>query len=141
MAAKRAPRKSNRVPVGGNRTKLAVPEALKDPDFSYRWVNDVPGNIRRYQDAGYEIVENTDMEVGDPGIEHSRLPETAVVKQAGRTRDSEQTPTVLMRIHKDYYKEDQEAKQREIDEVETSMFRNNKDQEGFYEKEHKQNRS
>lgn len=138
---KRASRKSNRTPVGGNREKLAVPESLKNPSFEYRWVNDVPGNLRRYKDAGYEVVEDPDMVVGEDSVDHSRYGVSAVVKSVGSTRESKDTTAVLMRIHKDYYKEDQQAKMDELDEVEQSMYQRNAGQEGFYEKEHERSRT
>ena len=143
MTTKRAQRKSNRTPVGGNRSKLSIPEAYKNqyPDFVFRFVNDVPGRIRRFQDAGYEIVEDEGLVVGEAGVENSRFPETAVVKHVGRTRDDNNTASVLMRIHKDYYEEDQAAKEEEVAHTERAMFTRNKAQEGFYEKEHKQSRS
>lgn len=136
-------RNSKRTPVGGNTLKLHIPESLKDKNFHYVWVNDTPGNIRRYQDGGYEIVQDPDglIEVGAGSMDNSRFEGSAVVTHVGRTRDEANTPAVLMRIHKDYYEEDQQAKREEIREIESSMYHRNKGQEGFYEDEHKRSKS
>jgi len=98
----RKKRASKRVPVGGNRLKLNVPEHLKNPEFVYRWVNDTGVNMQRYLDAGYEVVEDENMEVGEGSVESTRLPGKAVTKSVGRTREESNTVAVLMRIHKDY---------------------------------------
>lgn len=144
MAQKRqAKRTSSRIPVGGNTQKLYIPEELKDKNYHYVWVNDTPGNIKRYQDGGYEIVEDREglIEVGAGSMDNSRFEGSAVVTHVGRTRDEANTPAVLMRIHKKYYEEDKQAKREEIQEIESSMYQRNKGQEGFYEEEHDRKRS
>lgn len=142
MTTKRAKKRSSkRTPVGGNTQKLFIPEELKDPNFVYRWVVDSPGRVRRFEAAGYEVVEDDRIEVAKDNMDSSRYGVSAVVTHVGRTRDESNTPAVLMRIHKDYYEEDQKAKEEEIREIESSMYRQNKGQEGFYEDERKRSNS
>lgn len=137
----RAGRESNRVPVGGNRSKLTIPDRIKDPNFVYRWIVDEDGRFEVCKEAGYEVVEDPNVEVGEGSVDHARFPGNAVVKAVGRTRNSLNGTAVLMRIHKDYYNEDQQAKEDEIQETEQAMFRRNAGQEGFYEKERTNSRS
>jgi hypothetical protein len=139
MAKKRAARKSNRTPVGGARSKLTVPESIKDEGFHYHWVNDEGGNIRQHLDAGYEFVEDPDIEVGQESIERGRPTTATVSVEVGRTRYSSNGTAYLMRQPLEYYNEDQQEKQSELDEVEETMFKANSDQ-GQYVKEYDRRR-
>ena len=102
-----------RTPVGGPRDILTVLD--KDPNFSYRWVIDSPGRIQRFLDGGYEVVQGNP-EVGQNTVDRGSKLGSAVTKAGG----SGQT-LLLMRIPKEWYDEDQVAKQKNIDELEASM--------------------
>lgn len=139
MAKKRAARKSNRVPVGGARSKLTIPDGLKEEGFTYRWVNDEGGNVQAHMDAGYEFVEDPNIEVGQESIERGRPTSATVSVQVGQTRYSSNGTSYLMRQPLEYYNEDQDEKQQNIDEIERTMFEANTGQ-GQYVSEYNRRR-
>ena len=102
-----------RVPVGGPRNILTV--AQKDPNYVYRWVNDVPGRIAAFKEGGYEVV-TSDNEVGDKTVDRGSKLGSAITKSVGG-----QITAVLMRIPREWYDEDQAAKQKEVDILEATM--------------------
>lgn len=104
--------RKERIPVSGPRDILTVSD--KDPNYSYRWVKDLPGRIQRFLDGGYEVV-NHQAQVGHKTVDSGSRLGTAVTRNdAGQT-------LVLMRIPVEWYNEDQERKQAEIDALEDSM--------------------
>lgn len=133
MVKKRAARKSNRVPVGGNRQKLTIPshieEYLKNEGLVPRWVNDTPGNISEHLQAGYFPVEDRggEVAVGEENVDHARSSDSTIRKAVGATKAYANTEAILMAIPKDYYDEDQQEKQAELDELEKSQFTPNRD--------------
>lgn len=102
-----------RTPVGGARDILTV--SGKDPNYVYRWVIDTPGRIQRFTDGGYEVVQESP-EVGQRTVDRGSKLGSAVTKAGG----SGQT-LVLMRIPKEWYDEDQLAKQAQVDSLEATM--------------------
>lgn len=106
--------RKERVPVGGTRDILTVKD--KDPNYEYRFVNDLPGRLLRFQDAGWEVVTD-DLKVGQEAVDApSGKVGKAVTKNVGHG-----TVGVLMRIPKEWYDEDQAAKQDKVDALEASM--------------------
>ena len=104
--------RTKRVPVGGPRNILTV--ANKDPNYVYRFVLDTPGRLEAFKEGGYEVVTK-DMEVGDSAVDKGSQLGSAVTYVKG-------TQTlVLMRILREWYDEDQAAKQEEIDALEATM--------------------
>ena len=99
--------RKERIPFGGPQQRFKVPE--KD-GFHYRVFNDNwkkdPERIKKAQDAGYEFVSE----------DQSR-------KFAGTNEDGTVIRGVLMKIPKEFYDEDQAAKQREIDKVDAQINR------------------
>lgn len=122
MTTKKIAARPTRVPVAGPRDILSVRE--QDPNYVYRWVNDTVGRIQRFLDAGYEIV-NQDVEVGQNTVDRGSKLGSSVTRAVGFGVTS-----VLMRIPKEYYDEDQAAKAAEIDALEASMKQ--EAQEGRY---------
>jgi hypothetical protein len=104
-----------RVPVSGPRDILTL--VGKDPNYVYRWVIDKPGRIQRFIDAGYEIVQRTDdLEVGQPTVDRgSRLGSAYTYATGGSL-------LVAMRQRKEWFKEDQDAKQLELDALEKVLY-------------------
>ena len=96
-----------------NRLSLKNQEA----GYSYRIVNDEDDRVSRFQEAGWELCsQETVGAIGDRRVDNaSSLGSTAHFSVGKGTK------AVLMRIPEDWYKEDQEVKQREIDEVENTM--------------------
>ena len=113
MAKTERVERPKRVPVGGPRNILTV--AQKDPNFVYRWVNDVPGRIAAFKEGGYEVV-TSDNEVGDKTVDRGSKLGSAITKSVGG-----QITAVLMRIPKEWYDEDQAAKQKDVDILEATM--------------------
>lgn len=104
--------RESRVPVSGPRDILTVTN--KDPNYQYRWVKDMPGRVQRFLDAGYSIVVH-ETQVGQRTVDTGSRLGSAVTRL-----DGPQT-LVLMRISKEWYNEDQDAKQRELDALEDSL--------------------
>lgn len=105
--------RAKRIPVGGARNVLTI--ANRDPNYFYRWVLDTPGRLEKFREGGYEEVRDQ-MEVGDPTVDRSSQLGSVVTLVRGL-----QT-LVLMRIPMEWYREDQDAKQDEIDALEESML-------------------
>lgn len=101
-----------RTPVGGPRNILTV--ANKDPNYVYRWVLDSQNRIEAFKEGGYEVVTK-DMEVGDSAVDKASQLGSAVTYVKGTST------LVLMRIRREWYDEDQAAKQEEIDALEATM--------------------
>ena len=104
--------RTKRVPVGGPRNILTV--ANKDPNYVYRFVLDTPGRLEAFKEGGYEVVTK-DMEVGDSTVDKGSQLGSAVTMVRGTST------LVLMRILREWYDEDQVAKQEEIDALEATM--------------------
>jgi hypothetical protein len=104
-----------RVPVTG-RSRLNVRN--KEPGYSYRIVNvnleSDPNRVQDLIDRGYEIVPASKAgPVGD-----SKVDNPSALGSAGQISVGQGTKAVVMRIRKDWYDEDQAAKQAEVDATE-----------------------
>jgi len=87
----------------------------RDPNFEYRFVNDSGGRLQILQEAGYELVKDDSISVGDGRITASDLGSVkGVISNDG-------SKAYLMRIKKEFYEEDQKAKQDRINEQENAM--------------------
>ena len=102
-----------RIPVSGPRDILTVTEM--DPNYHYRFVNDIPGRVEKFLAGGYEVV-NHKAEVGSNTVDRGSRLGSAITKLVGN-----QIVAVLMRIPKEWYVEDQKAKQDNIDALEATM--------------------
>lgn len=113
-AVQAIPERPRRVPISGPRDIMTV--SNKDPNYVYRWVNDTENRIERFKLAGYEIV-TSEHDIGMPTVDKvSDKFGSAYVKKVGGGLQS-----VLMRIPKEFYNEDQAAKQVAIDEIADQM--------------------
>lgn len=111
----KAPRgRVRRTPVG-IRGRLNVRN--KDPKFQYRIVNDENGRVDQFLDAGYEIV------TGNETIGDSRLNQPSKEGSPVSTHVGNGIKGVLMRIPTEWYEEDQEEKQKFINEKESVISR------------------
>lgn len=88
----------------------------KDPNFVYRFVNDTGSRIDQMKQAGYEIVEDDSLIVGD-----SRVSDPTAQGSGKRVISKDGTVSYLMRQKKEFYEEDQAAKQAHNDEIEQAM--------------------
>lgn len=111
METKTPTTRPKRVPVG-QKNLLTVPSR---EGFVRRWVNDIDDRIERFKAAGYEPVAG-DFQGGDPMCGDAQSVGSVVTKSVGGG-----TKAVLMEIPKEYYQEDQDAKQKQVKELEDSM--------------------
>ena len=88
----------------------------KDPNFIYRFVNDTGSRVANFQQAGYELVTDETLSVGD-----SRVSDASDIGSAKRVTSNDGTISYLMRVKKEWYDEDQAAKNAMIDETEQAM--------------------
>lgn len=77
----------------------------KDPNFQYRFVNDTGSRIDNYKQAGWELVTDESINVGDKRAKDGTELGSAktVISDNGQVQ-------YLMRIPKEWYDEDQKAK-------------------------------
>ncbi len=88
----------------------------KDPNYEYRIVNDVEDRITQFLEAGYEVVENEAVDVGDKRVSQGTPVGSKKIFSVGGG-----TKAFVMRIKKDWYQEDQTDKQRRVDAQEASI--------------------
>jgi hypothetical protein len=102
-----------RTPVNG-RNVLAVQG--KDPTKVYRFVNDIGDRIEAFKEAGYEPVAAKDVRIGDKRVGNASSEGSIAQASVGGG-----TKAVLMAIPREWYDEDQTAKQAHLNELEKSM--------------------
>lgn len=94
------------------RNRLTVKD--RDPNYHYRIVNVVDDRVDQFKEQGYELV--ADAQVGDKRVDTATsMSSTTEISVGGGMK------AVLMRIPKEWYQEDQAAKQAQIDELEAAM--------------------
>ena len=95
------------------------PQAIagdKDPNYAYRFVNDTGSRVANFQSAGYEIVRDENLVVGD-----NRVFDPSASETGKKVISNDGTVSYLMRIKKEWHEEDQAAKQAYIDETEGAI--------------------
>lgn len=111
LTMKRQPRRAS---VNGTRNRLTVKG--KDPAFEYRVVNDEDDRIQQFQELGYEIVNDTKVQVGDKRVAVPSAEGSPVKISVGGGKMA-----YVMRIRKEFYDEDQKTKATQINETEATM--------------------
>jgi hypothetical protein len=108
--------KPGRVPVGaGNKLQFAG----KDPAYHYRVVNDNPGRLAMFQQAGWEFDTATEREA-DKGTAEAGGMDTRIVADVGRG-----VKGYLMRIPNELFDEDQAAKIEKVKATEDQLKNRN----------------
>ena len=107
--------KPKRIPLG-RRNVLTVKGVTDDANFHYHWFNDVDQRLQNCLDAGYEFVGKNGLEVGDKTVESAKGTDSVLKKGVGGGRIA-----YLMRIPIELYKQDQAAKQLEVDQLEETL--------------------
>lgn len=102
----------SRTPIG-RRNILTVKG--KDPNYVYRVVNDTGDRVQAFLDAGYELVKDQEVRVGD-----KRVDRTSAEGSISQLAVGQGVKAFVMRIKKEWYDEDQNSKQRYINEVEAA---------------------
>jgi hypothetical protein len=104
-----------RTPLGA-RNRLSFQIDQKDKEaFSYRVINDQDDRLARAQEAGYEFVQSEES-LGDLRVAEASSLGANVAKPVGNG-----VTGYLMRIKKEWYDEDQAAKEAKLKELEQSM--------------------
>lgn len=88
----------------------------KENGFHYRIVNDIDDRIVEFQEAGYEVVKDTDVSIGDKRVDKSSNLGGAKHFAVGGGQKA-----VLMRIRQDWYDEDQAEKANQIAQQELAI--------------------
>jgi hypothetical protein len=88
----------------------------KDPNYVYRFVNDTGSRVANFQSAGYELVQDDSIVVGD-----SRVFDPSDIGSAKKVTSNDGTTSYLMRIKKEWHEEDQQLKRDQINETERAM--------------------
>ncbi len=109
-------KRPRRTSINGTRNVLTV--SGKDPGYEYRIVNDTGDRIAQMEDIGYEVVSDTNLKVGDRRIANPTKEGSPVKISVGGGQQA-----YVMRIKKEFYKEDQQAKADHIDKLEKGMVR------------------
>ena len=98
--------------MGLDRTrKLYVPEAMKDKNFEYRWINDVPGRIES------KTIEDD----WDVVMEQRNGEEIKVSRVVDTTRSGQSVRAYLCRKPKKLYDQDKAEEQKIITSQEEAM--------------------
>lgn len=108
--AKAPERRVRRSPLQ-NKGKLGV--AAKDPNYEYRFVNDVGDRVQEMMERGYEVVYKSETKVGDARVDNGSPEGSLATISAG-----DGVKSILMKQRKEFYDEDQAIKQGEIDKLE-----------------------
>lgn len=101
-----------RTPVSG-RNRLTVQG--KDPNYVYRIVNDEEDRIARFQEGGYELLQDEAVKVGDKRANQTSSEGSVKQLSVGGGKKA-----FVMRIRRDWYEEDQKAKQAQVDALEAT---------------------
>lgn len=94
------------------RNRLSIKD--RDPNYHYRIVNVKDDRVEQFKEQGYEIVQDT--QVGD-----KRIDSPSVLGSSAEISVGQGMKAVLMRTPKEYFEEDQQMKQAQIDELEATM--------------------
>lgn len=90
----------------------------KDPAFEYRIVNDEGDRIAAFQDAGWEVEKASAVRVGDKRVNNA-TPEGSLAQVSVSKKSGEKA--FVMKIKKEWFKEDQDAKALAIRQLEDTM--------------------
>lgn len=115
LNTKRLSERPRRSPLAG-KNRLAVRD--KDPNYVYRIVNvnneADPDRVDNLIEQGYEVVPRN--KVGE--VSDAKVDNPSALGSAGQISVGQGTKAVVMRIRKEWYDEDQAAKQAENDHFE-----------------------
>jgi hypothetical protein len=108
----------------GLRPKLAL--IGKDPNYEYRYVNDVPGRVSMFKQGGWELVTNAEVDTGNFRAEDaSEIGSLAYAVVDGGTG----MKAYVMKIRKDWYQEFMNEHEDEVRRTEETLRPNSNDGE------------
>tara|TARA_R100000781_G_scaffold62400_1_gene39632 strand:+ start:174 stop:608 length:435 start_codon:yes stop_codon:yes gene_type:complete len=115
--------KQVRTPIGGQRTQLQLSEAdqaaLDEAGFLPRWINDIGGRLEAAKAGGYEHVTKEEATSLGHGAVMEREDLGHVVSRIVDKRTGDRA--YLMKIRKEFYEEDQRAKEERNMQVDRAM--------------------
>ena len=110
-AIAKAPRgRVQRTPIG---TRNILTVAGKDPNYVYRVINDSGDRVQEFMDAGYELVEADSVRVGDKRVNAATAEGSKAQLSVGQGQKA-----YVVRIKREWYDEDQAAKQVRVNQME-----------------------
>lgn len=121
LTQKRSNRRSS---INGTRNVLNI--SGKEPGFVYRVVNDVGDRIEQLKAIGYEIVEDSGVQVGDRRIANPTKEGSPVKVSVGGGVQG-----YVMRIKQEWYDEDKAKKDAHVDNIEKGLVRDAKDKSDY----------
>lgn len=117
-------RTSRRASINGTRNVLNI--SGKEPGFVYRVVNDVGDRIEQLKAIGYEIVEDSKVQVGDRRVANPTKEGSPIKVSVGGGVQG-----YVMRIKQEWYDEDKAKKDAHVDQIEKGLVRDAKEQTDY----------
>lgn len=117
-------RTSRRNSINGTRNVLNI--SGKEPGFVYRVVNDVGDRIEQLKAIGYEVVEDSQVQVGDRRIANPTKEGSPVKVSVGGGVQG-----YVMRIKQEWYDEDKAKKDAHVDNIEKGLVRDAKEKSDY----------
>jgi len=117
-------RTSRRSSINGTRNVLNI--TGKEPGFVYRVVNDTGDRIEQLKEIGYEIVEDTKVQVGDRRVANPTKEGSSVRVSVGQGIQG-----YVMRIKQEWYDEDKAKKDARVNAIEQGLVREAKEQADY----------
>lgn len=118
----RAKRHGNRVPLGGFRQNLSVPQEIKEwadsNDMYLRFF--VRDRVQRAMEAGFSPVVKTGYEYDSENADHRDESQWYIVSK-GRNADGSSQANYLMAQPMEFHNEDQALKNAEVDAIEEAL--------------------
>ena len=105
-----------RTPI--NRSKIL--DSKPRPGFVRRLVNEEPGRIQAFLDAGWTFCDK-DQNTSDKRVQDGSSLDSADRRVVNRGRDARANTAVLMEVPEEFYKEDFAEKQKENDRIEEML--------------------
>lgn len=108
--AKAPERRVRRTPIG---TRQILSVTGKDPAYEYRIVNDTGDRVQEFLDNGWEKVPAKSVRVGDKRVNNPTPEGSDATMSVGSGQKA-----FVLRIQKEWYEEDQAAKQTAVNATE-----------------------
>ena len=121
LTQKRSPRRAS---INGTRNVLNI--SGKEPGFVYRVVNDVGDRIEQLKTIGYEVVEDSQVQVGDRRIANPTKEGSPVKVSVGGGVQG-----YVMRTKQEWYDEDKAKKDAHVNSIEKGLVRDAKEKTDY----------
>jgi hypothetical protein len=121
LTTKRTNRRSS---INGTRNVLNI--SGKEPGYVYRVVNDTGDRIEQLKEIGYEIVEDSKVQVGDRRVANPTKEGSPIKVSVGQGIQG-----YVMRIKQEWYDEDKAKKDARVNAIERGLVREAKEQADY----------